>query len=382
MRGAQAHPRVHLDTLIDNQAFTEPWMFFQEHRICPVPFVRFNVDSGGSVHCCCDIERESPPELGLESLQSFGNICDESYLSLWNGDKIMEWRWRVLNNKYEGMCSDACSKKHRILSGSPLFPHKDLVTWRHVESIVEHGVYMAELPGFVQAKGSRACNLHCRMCRANATTRITDEESKTNGILFAEVLPEYIHSIRVLEIAPAGEVFFHDQANRFLEFLRDYDTENLSLRVVTNGILLTPRRVTWLEESDIRFLHLNVSVDAATEETYKKIRLGGKWDVLMRNLAYIKERRQKRCWNNRIHTTLSFVAQAPNVHEIADFARMARAMGADAVNFQRFGGVHMPSWNFFVSRDPVMMSELRRQLRDPVMSEPWVLADQLRRSLD
>lgn len=366
-----------LDCLMNK--YSAPWEFFCEKSICPVPFVRINVNSKGDVHCCCDIERLNPPSPEAAALQCFGSVLTERYDQLWNNSKIQSWRKIVLAGGYEKICSDSCSKKFRVINKDRfLFPHKELITWQHVSMIMEKGENFSVLPGFMQVKGSTACNLECRMCRNSFITKASDIEERTNDIVFNKILPEYISSLKVLEASPAGEIFLSSSSNSFLQKIKMYETTELSLRIVSNGVLLTSDRFSWLENANVKQIRLNISIDASTKETYDKIRLRGDWNKLLENLQHIKSKKLSSDIGKRLHITLSFVVQLPNVHEISSFARFAREYGADAVNFQRLGGGHVPEWDFIKNNNLEAIKILNDQLAAPIMSEPFVICDQFK----
>ena len=70
---------------------------------------------------------------------------------------------------------------------------------------------------------------------------------------------------------------------------------------------------SFVKEGTLNIKGAEISIDAATKETYETVRRGGKWDVLERNLKFI----------NSIETldylTVSFVAQKANYKEMVDF---------------------------------------------------------------
>jgi hypothetical protein len=68
-----------------------------------------------------------------------------------------------------------------------------------------------------------------------------------------------------------------------------------------------------------------ISIDAATQDTYEnKTRLGGKWDVLMANLEFIKT-------IDTIYTIIfSFVVQQNNFREMEAFILLIRGLFKDS----------------------------------------------------
>ena len=62
----------------------------------------------------------------------------------------------------------------------------------------------------------------------------------------------------------------------------------------------------------------HISIDAATKETYHKVRLHGKWDMLQNNLKYLSEE----VVPNFDFIICSMVVQTSNYKEMYDFVNM------------------------------------------------------------
>ena len=87
-------------------------------------------------------------------------------------------------------------------------------------------------------------------------------------------------------------------------------------RMNTNASLLTEKRAERLVDSGLT--RLLVGVDAATEETYKKVRIGGNFQKLMRNVDRFLEFRAKK--NQKLPILrVSFVRMNINEHEVEEF---------------------------------------------------------------
>jgi len=85
-----------------------------------------------------------------------------------------------------------------------------------------------------------------------------------------------------------------------------------------------------------------ISIDAASEDTYHQIRVGGVWKILQQNLHFIFTKIP-----NLEFVRLTFVVQNNNYMEMVDFIKMAD-------NFQKLNGMktavsfqHINNWGTF-----------------------------------
>jgi len=105
------------------------------------------------------------------------------------------------------------------------------------------------------------------------------------------------------------------------------------IRLHTNAQLLTPRMWGTIPQ-DIQQLveSVDISIDAATPETYAVNRRGGSFERLLKNLEYISTLRKSGPlgW-----VGISMVVQENNFMEMPDFVHLGRRFGFDTVYFSQ-----------------------------------------------
>lgn len=161
------------------------------------------------------------------------------------------------------------------------------------------------------------CNLRCRMC-AGAHER--GAQSELRWLSAADFR-------RMVEAAPTinGVTFSSGDSDpllhpEFAEVVRVASGHRLQCDMFTNGQALTPELSRQIVDAQAIGM-INFSVDAATAETYKRIR-GGSFDRLLRNvetlMALRDERQLSRPW-----FSFSFVAMEDNIAELPAFVDLA-----------------------------------------------------------
>ena len=68
----------------------------RKRNICISPWEHVFISSSGNVSVCC--------ELG----KSFGNLNDQSFESIWNGDELNEFRGKMAVGDYHDKCKTCC----------------------------------------------------------------------------------------------------------------------------------------------------------------------------------------------------------------------------------------------------------------------------------
>jgi molybdenum cofactor biosynthesis enzyme MoaA len=117
-----------------------------------------------------------------------------------------------------------------------------------------------------------------------------------------------------------GEPFMMKNLDELLDVFR---AEGKVLQMTTNGQILTDRNIQKLLGLPI---DLYVSLDAATAETYAKLR-NDRFESLLRNLRRLVEAKGGRGGLPRVHVV--FMPMRCNVHELDAFIRLAADLQAD-----------------------------------------------------
>jgi MoaA/NifB/PqqE/SkfB family radical SAM enzyme len=171
---------------------------------------------------------------------------------------------------------------------------------------------------FVQGK----CNLKCRMCLGvNAPTH-PRKLSYISVDQFRDML-SVSPTIRGVTLSSGdSDPLLHPQIDEIVQVAGEHKVE---LNIYTNGLPLSERTCRLIVQSQ-SVSALNFSIDAATAETYAKIR-GGNFERVRKNIGMLQDikREQSREWP---HLSMSFVAMADNIHELPAFVDMARELGA------------------------------------------------------
>jgi radical SAM protein with 4Fe4S-binding SPASM domain len=119
-----------------------------------------------------------------------------------------------------------------------------------------------------------------------------------------------------------------------IRLVKEIGRKGIITMVVTNGNLFTTKKTNELEDSGLDIL--NFSIDALTEETYNKIRVGLNYKSVLKNIENVLNSNYKNC------LLVSFVKQRDNIDELREFKRYWKKKGISTLAFticNRSGGV-------------------------------------------
>lgn len=112
---------------------------------------------------------------------------------------------------------------------------------------------------------------------------------------------------------------------RFEQIVEHFTRHNKIMEISTNGQAFTKRTIQALVGKPI---YLYISLDAATKETYAKIR-NDRWETIIPNLVLLNEERKRKGNLPKIH--MVFMPMRVNKNDLEDYFRLCQKIEADAL---------------------------------------------------
>lgn len=271
---------------------------------CETPFLHSQIDCEGNVYTCCTAYMGIP----------IGNMFESDFEKIWKSDIARIIRLSILNKTFCFCNLKNCS-------------NIDLREESRTEEFAGEYKYEYKIESYPQMLNisiDDTCNLNCKFCKLNKKKdTIIFEERKWLAEKIIDIMP----NIEKIYLAGIGEVFFSPIYRLLLNKKRA--TKGVEINIVTNLMLF--------QEKDIELLQLNynkiniyVSIDAATKETYEKIRIGANYEKLLINLEKLKRAREEGKIGRLV---LRFLVQIENYKEMHEFIKLAIYYKADQVDF-------------------------------------------------
>ncbi|RMI06591.1 MAG: radical SAM protein [Calditrichaeota bacterium] len=172
------------------------------------------------------------------------------------------------------------------------------------------------------------CNLRCPQCPVGLQTLLRPQGYLTFDD-YRRIIDQIADYTWVLLLYFQGESFMNPDIIRMIEYA--YSRKMFTV-ISTNGTrLANPQFARELAASPLGRLIL--SVDGATEETYRIYRQAGKFDRVIRGIRqFIQARRQ--LGKKFPLTDLQFIVMRHNEHEMDAIRRLGRELGVDRVIFK------------------------------------------------
>lgn len=273
-------------------------------KICRHPFYSIQVQNTGEIYCCCCYWTD---------FYSFGNIFEQSFDEIWNGERAKEFRRQFIEKNYKYCKLDVCDQH--------LFDIEPSLT--------------APYPKHIEFSYDRRCNVRCIFCRNEKNPEEEEFNRKKEQRIeenFDRVFTPLLENAEFVDLNSAGELFASKHSIEIVKKIIKINP-NLKFNIISNGTLFTKRMIDELQLKE-RMHTVIISIHSATKETYNKLVENGNFDNLVKNVEYLSELKKQ----GFIEVLqLNFVVNSINYKEMKQFALWCKSLDAKAfyINYHR-----------------------------------------------
>ena len=267
-------------------------------KYCSSPWNTIHIKETGAISSCfCGDWHQK----GLN-----GNLLTTPLTELFNNVWQDQFRQSIVNQTFKWCRTDTCVDFYRM-------------------SNVDNFNFLPKtpiLPTTIQLQIDMNCNLKCAICR-NKNIYSPDINKKAYSIL-EKLIDEYKDFDQKVNIHCDGSGYVFASA-AYLKFFNQNDLPNcFHFNIQTNGNLITKNKEL-IEKLRTHIEMVEVSLDAATDETYKEVR-GGNLSVVTKGIKFLK--------SQGITVWTQYVVHQKNYKEILDYVKLCKDLAVDKICLQ------------------------------------------------
>ena len=313
---------------VSNQQRQGQQFFDKQYRPngCRVPWNTLGINARGHAFIC-----SSPSWIP----KFVGSILDDTDIwAVLNSETAQRIRQEIYHGRYYYCNNQICNFFAKVKSND--YKNNAETTDEPLLYTPQSEYQVFEIPKNLIFDFDYTCNFRCPSCR---TETINNNKHHTirssNDQIVQRIKTEIIDRIGAQPVNIrwcGGEPFISEPYLELFEYISSVNKPNISYTIQTNGSYLQSKK--HLLYKLLPFVReLRISFDAASRETYDKIRVGGNWDLLLDNVAWVK----KYITDNKLPTKLKadFVVQKNNYQEIPAFERLIKQFGITDSSYQK-----------------------------------------------
>jgi MoaA/NifB/PqqE/SkfB family radical SAM enzyme len=175
-----------------------------------------------------------------------------------------------------------------------------------------------------QVEPSLECNLECVMC---PWSELHPDHAQMSWETFTHIA-QHFHLAQDVDFTGGGEPTIHP---RLPDMVRTAKEAGCHVGFSTNGTLLDPGLSKTLVTLGIDWI--SFSIDAATAETYERIRQGAEFETVIENVESLRDTKSSRGGKSP-KMMMVFVMMRENYHELPLYVDLAHKLGVEQIIFK------------------------------------------------
>jgi MoaA/NifB/PqqE/SkfB family radical SAM enzyme len=181
-------------------------------------------------------------------------------------------------------------------------------------------------PMTLQIEPTNRCNLSCKQCfRYDPASKrqVGDMTYKS----FLKIMKQFPNVFEVSLIG-LGESFLNNDLHKMIGFLGE---KKIDVSLTTNGTVFDTKIIDAINGA--KKVYIQFSLDAATDDTYKKIRGVRRFDQVIHNIQRFMEYK-----GDHVSVSLGLVVMQDNLSELQQFIRLADKLKIKRIHFGDLSG--------------------------------------------
>ncbi len=202
------------------------------------------------------------------------------------------------------------------------------LAYNYILSIIFKRPFISGYPMQLMVEPSSACNLKCPFCARGA-----NKLKRPVGIMklenFKKVMKEIGEYLYFILFWNQGEPFVNPN---FLEMIKIAKSYGIYTLTSTNGHFIKDEKTA--EEVVASGLDvLIISLDGATEESYKFYRAGGDFETVIKAIELLAQAKNK-LNSYKPYIEMQFLIMKHNQNEMKEIVKLATQLGANAISYK------------------------------------------------
>ena len=185
------------------------------------------------------------------------------------------------------------------------------------------------------------CDLKCTTCFSHQDGRIKTDMSLKD---FVKLIQININSISHISLWNYGEPLLNRSTFGMIRYAKKAGIRYIKLD--TNGMLLTRPKATSLVNSGLDCI--SISLDGASQGTYAQFRVGGNFELVVKNIERLVAIRNQTGAGPQIE--IQFIIMNHNEHEIAAIEALARKLRVDTLRLKTVL-IKQAKWNYLLPKN-------------------------------
>jgi radical SAM protein with 4Fe4S-binding SPASM domain len=224
--------------------------------------------------------------------------------------------------------------------------------------------WLSPYPSYIEIEVTTKCNLRCIICEHT----FWDEPNRDMSFEEFKSIIEQFPKLKWIGLTGIGESFMHKD---FLKMLQYVKSKNIIVELYDTFYFIDEKTSRELIKLEID--NFFVSLDAATKETYEKIRVGSDFDRVVNNVKnFIRIKKEMNAFFPELK--FHYIVNKLNFHEIVKYVELVKHLcGCDntSIQFTRMLHYFTETKDLYVEVPPQIISDVEKKSKELGIPISW-----------
>lgn len=197
--------------------------------------------------------------------------------------------------------------------------------------LVRYLMEVRPYPDWIEIETTTACNIHCKICE---NTYWKEKPCMMSYEQFLKIMEQF-PNLKWIGMTGIGQSLLNPDYRKMIDWILDRD---IYIEIFDNFYNLDkPTIKRWVKK---KFSKIYCSLDAATHETYKELRVGSDWKKVIENLKYF-DKCKKELNQHFPELFFHFIITKDNIHEVEKYVDFVHGLDIDVTMIQFSRMLHL-----------------------------------------
>ena len=233
--------------------------------------------------------------------------------------------------------------------------------------LIKYLQYREPYPDYIEVECTTKCPLKCKICEHTYWNEPTINMSFDQ---FKHIFDQF-PNLKWIGLTGIGEEFINPDFMDMLKYIK-HNRPEVFIELYDSFMFLDEKKIS--EVIDLGVDRIFASVDGATKETYEGIRIGAKWETVVKNIeTFVRVKKEKDVYFPQL--CFHFIVTKDNVHEMKKYVEWVYSLNTDVklIQFSRMLHYFKEAKDLFVEVPEETIKEVDERAKELGINVVWSL---------
>jgi len=222
-------------------------------------------------------------------------------------------------------------------------------------------------PSYIEVECTTRCPIKCKHCEHTWWNEPSIDMSFDQ---FKHIFDQF-PNLKWIGMTGIGEEFINPDFMDMLRYVK-HKKPDVFIELYDSFLFLDEKKIS--EMIDLGIERIFASIDGATKETYEKVRVGAKWEKVVKNIeTFVRLKKEKKAYFPQL--CFHYIVTKDNFHEMKKYVEWVSSLGTDVklIQFSRMLHFYKEARDLFIEVPEKTIKEVEKKADELGINVVWSL---------